>query len=51
MGYHVQLQRHEDAEKLEVAVAGNIGAVRRSTLVGKLNGTPEKSVCEVAKGK
>lgn len=42
---------HQDAKKLEIAVAGNIRAVRGSRLVGKLNGTPEKSICEVAKGK
>lgn len=42
---------HEDAKKLEIVVAGNIRAVHRPRLVGKLNGTPEKSICEVAKGK
>lgn len=42
---------HEDAKKLGITPTGIIHIVRRLVLVGKLNGTPEKDICEVAKGK
>lgn len=41
----------KNAKKLEITSTGITRVVRRLVLVGKLNGTPEKDICEVAKGK